>query len=251
MRIRRLSIRVALSALSFGVLCFAMTPALAHDCCGWDGYYYYYYYWQAPTGPNVNWRFTEEFPAAGTMDDRVVDGAHLTWNVLPSDFDRVHLSGDYGNFNEDTCPSTRPYQKNGIHWKNISPALGYVQACLWDGDSDGDFELHDTQMVLDSVPPAGTSWYSGTGVPGANQFDAWSVAAHEFGHMGGHNQRLDDIDHDSGGGMGHWREENALCPDAYPDLTWRETMCPATPLGWYFGYNLAEHEIHNFMGRYP
>lgn len=43
-------------------------------------------------------------------------------------------------------------------------------------------EIQSARITFNDPPPWGTTWYLGTGTPGANQPDMWSIAEHEIGH---------------------------------------------------------------------
>ena len=74
------------------------------------------------------------------------------------------------------------------------------------------------------------SWYTGTGTPSTSQFDAWSVAAHEFGH---------------GLGLGH---TNVSCSGSESS---RPTMCPSYSKGKTYFRSLHSDDKNGLNYIYP
>jgi hypothetical protein len=74
------------------------------------------------------------------------------------------------------------------------------------------------------------SWYTGSAIPGSNQFDAWSVVTHEFGHALG---------------LGHTQSAN--CPGNYNDAT----MCDTITRGEIKARSLATDDVNGVAYLYP
>lgn len=84
-------------------------------------------------------------------------------------------------------------------WNNVTPSnFTWTPTDSWSnlndvylGAIDGSGNVLATTTVYSTAGiiwqanmkfDTGESWYTGTGTPGSTQFDAYSVAAHEFGH---------------------------------------------------------------------
>ena len=74
------------------------------------------------------------------------------------------------------------------------------------------------------------NWYTGMGTPGSNQVDAWSVAAHEFGHAVG---------------IGH---TNLSCSGSYSS---RPTMCAYYTMGQTYPRSLHTDDRNALNYIYP
>lgn len=154
-------------------------PASAHSASQ-----YYSAFW--PQGSlSVPWRFTTGITNI-SMRDRAKDGATL-WNQehQPLTFNFESGASDYSQFDGFSCSASRPFQKNAVHWQSFSAsgrpaAVAETFKCI----SSVTHTLLDTQLIANSDIGA-SNFYSGTGSPASNQYDSWSVFAHEFGHMGG------------------------------------------------------------------
>jgi hypothetical protein len=87
-------------------------------------------------------------------------------------------------------------------------------------------------MTIDSDPPFGAGWYTGTGDAPDCCFDVWSVATHEWGHMTAF--------------FGHFDEGGSICPD---DSS-RHTMCPTIKAATERQRTLELHDYHTFEAAY-
>lgn len=199
-------------------------PAQAHTATGTGGYYNIR--WK--TDFTIKWRFTAEFPG-GAYRDKVHYGLGQ-WNNQNQPLQWIEYTPDYANYGWNTCPSTE--QKDGIHWENISGALARVRTCVFTSNTS---RLYNVQMVFDS---SGVNWYTGSGTPASNQFDLWSVATHEWGHMSGSLT--------NGDGLGHFPEGDSACPED-PN---RNAMCPSTIAGTIWSWNTKTHDEHTFQAAY-
>lgn len=89
-----------------------------------------------------------------------------------------------------------------VQWNNVSPSNFTWSATnswlnlndVYLGSIDGGGNVLATTTTYSSFGvilrinmkfDSAENWYTGTGTPSSNQFDAWSVAAHEFGHAVG------------------------------------------------------------------
>lgn len=185
---------------------------------------YYTMTWQTDRTPL--WRFVNTYPTTTTYRSRIIDAMNQ-WNNINGALQWHNEAPDYGNFSVSTCPQPY-YQKNGIHWRDIS-SLGRAVVCGYPGRPG---EIWSAQMIIDS---SGPNWYTGAaGTPGPTQIDLLSVASHEWGHMSGSVS--------AGDGFGHFPENDAVCPaDAN-----RHTMCPTIYSGTVWMRTLAPHDVEEF-----
>jgi len=173
----------------------------------------------ARTDGRLPWRFESDFP--NTIKRDAVVAAANAWADTNAGYVFDRVGPDFENLNWlDHCVTDANAWKSVVQWIDIQKA-GTATLC-----SRGTTK-QAVRLRLDSNPsPYG--WYSGTGCcPGPNQWDMWSVAAHEFGHF----LAFLDGPGDDGGSHFHELDESA-CPDLYTDrYNARETMCPGSP-GW-------------------
>lgn len=226
----------------------ASGEARAHTATGNNDTNFYRFRWIDDV--TVAWRFTQGFTTTATFRQRIRDGANA-WNNPaggnPQPLQWWENTNTFNDFDPDTCPD-KWYQQNGIHWRVIDGAaqtLGYVQAC-WFTNAGGVAQLLSTNMVIDRQE----SWYSGTGTPGLTQFDLWSVASHERGHMSGSLRGQAP----EGDGQGHFLEaDNTICGALAGSN--RATMCPAILIGDNQQRDLEGgpnnwHDTHTFQAAY-
>jgi hypothetical protein len=242
MRAVQRSDRLALALFATALVAFTLLgvrPAGAHFGSQW-----YYEKWG---DTNVNWRFTDSFPGpiGGAFRDRVKDGAR-EWNQAGTPVQFVHDTPDYADFfNGCPMPPDVTYQHDGIHWKNINFAVygpAFTRACV---QSESATVLHNFQMTLDSDDPD-WDWYKGTGDPPTDEFDVWSVVAHEFGHATGFGRGQSRED--------HFSSDASECDES--DLPHRQTMCdiliPITrEMGRTYRRSLESHDQHTLSNAYP
>lgn len=116
----------------------------------------------------VWWRFDDSFPG-GDYRNRVSDGRN-SWNKARS---HLYYSWDQSGAGQ---------QANGIvRWIDITfpfpdNTLGsaFINGCSVPADR------HCTGTInIDKYSP----WYLGTGTPPSSQYDLWSLAVHEWGHL--------------------------------------------------------------------
>lgn len=225
----RAKVLLAIVFASIGIVAGPMADA--HQPGG-----YYFRKWITDLSPNF--RFTASYPGLAYRD-RVINGAEQ-WNSenRPLQFKKVGTV-DYADFDYLSCNIT--YQKDGIHWRNIS-SLGLTRWCPHPTNSN---ELWSYQIVIDSQLPSPYQWWTFLSIGlGDNHIDLLSVVAHEFGHAGG---RI-------GGGpdsQGHWGESSELCPDTPKNNSYRHLMCPKIYPGWWQQFDPEEHDAHTFALAYP
>ncbi len=100
-----------------------------------------------------------------------------------------------------------------------------------------------TDLWTSGVPPyivqfiirydSAENWYTGTGTPGSTQYDAQSIAAHEFGHaLGlGHTQ----LTHCPGGA-----QNATMCGGAFIGVTWQRSLETDDKNGVTFAYRMQK-----------
>ena len=191
-------------------------------------------------GGTRTWFFDDGFPT-GNKRARVRD-AVAAWNNLNQTLTFTEgASADSGFDYVNSCPPTAGV--NAIHWRNIPDgqgALGITYTC-----SIGT-EIYSTNMEFDSS----RSWYDGTGdapdgfanqicsLPPGCEWDIWSVAAHEWGHMTGFNGPFAD---------GHFDPASDLCQSSPGP---EHTMCPTIEIGTERLRTLELHDRHTFENSY-
>lgn len=125
---------------------------------------------------------------------------------------------------------------NQVHYADLSPEghpLGITYTC-YHADTMTEFGL---QVIIDSG--GGFNWYTGTGNPGAQQFDLRSVLTHEFGHGTGF---LGDVSTRA--------NEHFEGPTLCPPTPMRQTMCDGTYEGTNWTASLEAHDIHTYQAAY-
>jgi hypothetical protein len=203
-----------------------------------------------------NWRFTTSFPDPnGPWRDRVRDGLNYVgsgdghgpnWNQLGEPLVWTQKAA-VDAFNPNACPAAG---MNAIHWRNIDGrdgVLAMAVLCIYDNDRT---RIWSANMVFDPDE----DWYTGTGdSPNGTFFgnqlggfclgrcaiDAWSIAAHEWGHMSGF----------TGGPTGEGHFLITDLPTCNDDQT-GNTMCEGYHKGHDHGRTLESHDKHTFTARY-
>lgn len=232
--------------ISLALVVAAPVTAVAHECCGWQGFYPYW--WKGED--TMGYRFTEGFPG-GDFDDRIRDAINNGWDAIGEASQPLWYQrdgGDYANFDFNRCP--RVYRKNSIHWVNLAGPAAAVKACVADVDNNGNYELESAAMAIDSDPKfrdgSDADWNAtiwGPDDPG--EWDLWSVALHEWGHMNGSVGSRGSTD-----GKGHFVDGSTACPTDYALRAQRNVMCPWHWLTETTGSYLRDHDEHTFAGRY-
>jgi len=110
--------------------------------------------------------FSGSFPSTA-FKDRVTDGASR-WNNVGRDFKFV------------TTGSSSNHQMV-IDYKDLLWPNGDAWAIETNVKFLGGGEIQSASISFNSTP-GGSSWYTGTGTPGATQGDVTSIATHEWGH---------------------------------------------------------------------
>jgi hypothetical protein len=133
--------------------------------------------WTYQTSPmGEDWRVcTSGMPAGGT--DRTKDGAAV-WNYSQFTF----------TFGADFTGCTAYPSNDGTNQVDFGGGLGanvLAQTTWFFTVATGD--IAECDMRFNNA----FSWYTGTATPPNNQFDWWSVAAHEMGHCLGLNHEDD------------------------------------------------------------
>ena len=237
-----MKLRTQLSALMFmGLLAATLSASFAAQAHTASDFY----------GPkwgqnhlNPKWRFISDFPNGNGQRSRMQDGKQQ-WNQLgqPMSFNYDNANGDYADFPFLSCPrkadGTPDAEKDGVHWGYIDGNLGTAGQTLVcsfaDAGGTDSNSIANFQIKMDS----GDNWYTGTGTPGTNQADMWSVAAHEFGHATGRVK--------GGDGQGHFPDSWAVCNQTASE--WH-TMCKTGIAGTTWGRSLEAHDKDTFDNAY-
>ena len=74
-----------------------------------------------------------------------------------------------------------------------------------------------TIIGFDFKYDSGENWYTGTGTPASNQYDAWSTATHEFGHALG-------LAHTQSAFCPLNTYASAMCANQYAGTTWKRIL---------------------------
>lgn len=219
---RRLAISVDIVVAAFLAGLVLTFMATAHGVGDWYKYKY------EPGDRSQHYGFEDSFPT-GSFRDRVENGAQ-EWNSLVGEL-RFARGGVNVNFNFENCDDPdRQAGDNAVFWGSIpGPTTGLGGVCL---RADGE-HIKNTRLMFDS---SYSDWYTGTGSPGSNKSDVWTVASHEWGHGAGFGL-------DTGQ---HWDESSSLCPPASD----RHVMCPTYALGTTYQRNPEEHDRHTFNSAY-
>lgn len=118
----------------------------------------------------------------GDAVQRVKDGA-AAWN-----YERFRFT-----FANDACLSDGRFSLlNSVNQVDIGPLSSEVLAeSVFFFFTNNPSQVIECDLRFSSAVP----WYTGTGTPGSNQFDFWSVATHEMGHCLGlnHEDRVNPL----------------------------------------------------------
>ena len=237
MRANVLRLRAA-HAVVLAVFVGCLTGLMTAPALGHDGATYFPARWQVDLRPD--WSFTSTFPG-GDWRARVRDGV-TQWNLAgqPLVWEQI---GQRADFNPDVCPGTAA--TNAVHWRNIpdnTGALAYTTMCRYANNPQ---RMWSANIVFDSS----RNWYTGTGdapdglfnnicaLPPDCQWDAWSVASHEWGHASGFNGPFDS---------GHFNRNESICESNSS----QHTMCPSLSIGTERMRTLEVHDRHTFDNAY-
>ena len=226
--------------LATGLLLFVGTgSAQAHPWADWYGQR-----WRTGTfegvdqDQTVDWRFVNNF-CCGTFRDSVQSGS-TKWNAVSGVSMTFHFESsqdDYGGLSWDDCPANYQADRVGIGdfgdagW-SLNEPLAVTKLCPF---ADATDKAYNFRIKFNEDTP----WYKDNGDPSNGQWDAISVAAHEFGHATGRTI--------GGDGSGHFLESSTYCPAD----SGRHTMCPSTFDGTSWQRSLEAHDIDTFQNAYP
>lgn len=210
------------SEMTVSILLSVVALAVSASAHGFQGQYFGRW---VPSERLQLYSFDENFPGAN-FRDRSEDGAGQ-WNELVSDM-RFRREAGSVPFAPLNCERLR--NANALFWGNIdgTPAIGDNTLAFTTVCPDSNGNNYAFSMKFDSSE----NWHTGTSSPGANEFDFWSVATHEFGHAAGSE---------------HFQKSSSVC-DLGPD---RETMCQGTTSGTVSRRSLEEHDRHTYNAAYP
>jgi len=116
---------------------------------------------------------------------------------------------------------------SGVYWRAVG-GLGQTQTCRISGT--------ETILSFSIVLNSGANFYTGTGTPGTGQYDALSVATHEFGHAAG---------------LGHFADTDPSTCNPAGGRLYDNTMCGALPVRFTTWRSLELHDRHTFQAAYP
>lgn len=240
-------VHLVLCACALSVAALAV-PASSHTATGGTASNFYLYKWVDDVTPA--WRFTSGYPSTSAWRARIRDGA-TSWNAQGQPLQWHEVTPDLGSFDPSICSASYFYQQNGIHYASISGApaepLAVVQPCV--ALRNGVMQLYTVNMIINKNYNTAGQIYSGTGTPAPTQYDLWSVASHEWGHMAGSLFGSTA----EGDGQGHFLEsDNTIC-GALAGAA-RQTMCPQVLLGDTQQRDLEGdpyyHDTHTFFTAY-
>jgi Matrixin len=194
-----------------------------------------YYPKRWKTDLSQKWWFTSGFTSNDAIRDRVGDGL-IQWNrqAQPMSF---NYSGVRSGYDPYVCGYA--YGTNSVFWRTIdgsSGALGVTITCA------NSVEIRTSQLVFDKDE----EWCTGTGNcydgvfgtgVGAN-FDLWSIATHEWGHMTGFTGPFAN---------GHFDPDAAICEGTDEA---QQTMCPYYQAGSERWRTTNTHDEHTFQDAY-
>jgi hypothetical protein len=172
------------------------------------------------TWPGANPNITVHFTA--NMGNNARTAARRGFQTWEDDTATVGFSvgAEHGNTPVDfgNCSS----YDNEVHWNEQIGGNPLARAgWCWNGSGD----IYTFTLAYDGS----YNWHTGTGDPGANEYDVESVAAHEWGHAMGFDGHLTDAD----------------CGSAT-----RATMCSTTPIASTVWRTLESHDIHTTENAY-
>jgi hypothetical protein len=182
----------------------------------------------------VDWRFVHNVPH-NARD--VIKRGSWEWNQVsgvPMSFNFQAEKPDYDELAFMTCDGDNQsnywYQRNKVGWGSgdLDGSLAGVVHCEFYGHID---RLFQVKMKFNESKP----WHLSETDPGINETDAWSVAAHEFGHFAGWYPHFGSSE----------------CPDPLgPNANQSETMCPEMARGTKYQRSLEFHDKHTFDNAY-
>jgi hypothetical protein len=170
-----------------------------------------------------------EFPSATSAAwyARITSAAQ-TWNDTGVD----PAEPDFSYAGETTATTPDPLNPcsiawSGVYWRAVG-GLGQTQTCRISGT--------ETILSFSIVLNSGANFYTGTGTPGTGQYDALSVATHEFGHAAG---------------LGHFADTDPSTCNPAGGRLYDNTMCGSLPVRFTTWRSLELHDRHTFQAAYP